>query len=179
VKAVFLIRREAERLLQEKRWEWHNGVLREIAKRVVDLIELPQLESVQLFHLTQLILAAGLTARAMSRQIKEFPELRRARLEIDEKNLAVLINGERVTLTRQSFKLLKCLFQNLGKPCGPDLLVVSGLGDHSYHPEDPSQKERLLTAIRRLRERIEKNPGKPILLRTEAGGYCLYPDTEQ
>jgi DNA-binding response OmpR family regulator len=181
VKAVLLVRREAERFLQEKRWEWHSGIFREIALRVTDLLALDPLESTQLLHMAHLVLAAALTARAIGRLPKETTHAKSARdgLEIDEKNLAVLIRGERTILTRQSFKLFKCLFQNLGKPCEPEMLLTDGLGESSYDPDNASQKERLLTAIHRLRERIEQNPAKPRLLRTEPGGYCLHPDPEK
>lgn len=178
LRAVLLIHRHAEPLLQGKRVEWHIGLLWEIGRRIADMNQLPHLDSGQLVRMSHLILAAGLTAQAIAQAHRNITASKKSRpaLLLDERSLAVLLHGERVTLTRQSFNLLKCLYEHSGRPCNPETLVLGGLSEKHYDPEDQSQKERLATAIRRLRERIEQNPGEPKLLRTEGGGYCLHTD---
>lgn len=92
---------------------------------------------------------------------------------------AVVVQGTRVQLTEQNFRLLNCLYECKDGVCRAEVLVRYGLEESYFDEKDEHQKGRLTMAIHRLREKIEHNPERPRFVRKEAGGYRLYRDPDK
>ena len=81
----------------------------------------------------------------------------------------VIKNGERISLTAKEHHIITALFRNAGKIVTIDALCEAAWGDNPFGYENS-----LMAHIRRMREKIEKNPGKPVSLITVKGlGYKL------
>ncbi|MEO9826341.1 MAG: response regulator [Paracoccaceae bacterium] len=79
--------------------------------------------------------------------------------------------GEAVELTAMEFRLLKLFAENRGRVLNRDQILEQA-HDRSWDPFDRSIDIR----ISRLRRKIERNPGKPSLIRTVRGiGYVFDP----
>lgn len=88
---------------------------------------------------------------------------------LDFDRAEVVRDGERIPLTATEFKLLRALCRNAGKIVTIDLLCEAVWGDNPYGYENS-----LMAHIRRIREKIEANPSKPVSLITVKGlGYKL------
>ena len=95
--------------------------------------------------------------------------VRLAACELDFDRAQVIRNGERIPLTATEFKLLRALCRSAGKIVTIDLLCEAVWGDNPYGYENS-----LMAHIRRVREKIEANPSKPVSLITVKGlGYKL------
>ena len=78
-------------------------------------------------------------------------------------------NGEDITLTAKELTLFSVLYQNRGRIVTTDILCEELWPDGSYGLENS-----LIVHMRHLREKIEKNPSKPVFLKTVRGlGYKL------
>ena len=89
------------------------------------------------------------------------------------------VNGARIRVPGQSYDLLYYLYARAGQVCTRRQLAEEVLHVQQYDERDTSHVHRLNTAIRRLRERIEEDPGQPRYLHTEAGrGYRLVRQPE-
>jgi DNA-binding response OmpR family regulator len=180
LKVVLQIRRSAEKLLNGEYWRWHFGLLFEILLRIETRGNRSGTDSAELVRCVGLILAAGFTAQAAAKGPRTpGAESARQGLGLDVNARAALINGVSVVLTAQSFGLLRCLYERRETVCGPEVLVLQGLGENRYDQNDESQATRLATAIRRLREKIEPNPSSPKFLCREGGGYVLHRGHEE
>lgn len=179
LKAVQAIRRHAEELLNGEYWKWHAGMLFGILKRLEDASHRLDRDSTAVLNCVHLILAAGLTSQAILKGIHEIDSITAGHeLLTDVDTQSAIVDGVRIGLTGQSFRLLQCMYERRETVCGPEHLVLVGLGENRYDRNDQSQANRLATAIRRLRDKIEPDPTRPTFLRTEAGGYrlcCVLP----
>jgi DNA-binding response OmpR family regulator len=93
-------------------------------------------------------------------------------LEIDPPKRLVTVRGEKVTLTATEFNLLEFLAQHPRQVFSRDKLLDNVWGYTEY--VDPST---VTVHIRRLREKIEVDPGKPKCLLTVWGiGYKFDPE---
>lgn len=93
-----------------------------------------------------------------SGDVAVFPESRR-----------VLVKGTPARLTRTEFNLLIALAQRLDEVVNHRILMSEVWG-----PEYVSARHYLRVYIRRLREKIEDNPARPVLLIAQRGkGYML------
>lgn len=89
--------------------------------------------------------------------------------QIDFASAEVIKNGENIPLTAKEFDLLSVLYRNAGRIVTIDALCEAVWGDNPYGYENS-----LMAHIRRIREKIEKNPSKPVSLITVKGlGYKL------
>ena len=78
-------------------------------------------------------------------------------------------NGEDITLTAKELTLFSALYRNRGRIVTTDILCEELWPDGSYGLENS-----LIVHMRHLREKIEKNPSKPVFLKTVRGlGYKL------
>lgn len=99
----------------------------------------------------------------------ETPVIELADRKIDLETAQVIYNGESISLTPKEFILIKKLFENKNRIVTNDALCMAAWGDGYYGYENT-----LMVHIRRLREKIEKNPSKPFHLITAKGlGYKL------
>lgn len=88
---------------------------------------------------------------------------------IDFERAEVLRAGEHIALTAKEYELLSALYRNAGKIVTIDALCEAAWGDNPYGYENS-----LMAHIRRIREKIEENPSKPVSLITVKGlGYKL------
>ena len=89
--------------------------------------------------------------------------------EIDLERAEVIKNGEHIPLTAKEFALLSALYRNAGRIVTIDALCEAAWGDNPYGYENS-----LMAHVRRIREKIEENPSKPVSLVTVKGlGYKL------
>ena len=87
---------------------------------------------------------------------------------LDEATMKVGIKERVVQLKAQEFKLFACLFEHRGTIVTKDTLFATVWGDTFY------SDGTLNVHIRRLREKLEKNPDSPELIKTVWGtGYLL------
>ena len=78
-------------------------------------------------------------------------------------------SGEDITLTAKELTLFSVLYRNRGRIVTTDILCEELWPDGSYGLENS-----LIVHMRHLREKIEKNPSKPVFLKTVRGlGYKL------
>lgn len=90
------------------------------------------------------------------------------RLYLDESIFCAFIDGKRVELKAKEFKLLQCLFENRNTIVSKERLFNEVWGDAFFGDST------LNVHIRRLREKLEKDPGNPELIKTVWGtGYLL------
>ena len=100
---------------------------------------------------------------------KEAPAARLRDCTIDFERAEVLRGGESIPLTAKEYELLQALFRNAGKIVTIDALCEAAWGDNPFGYENS-----LMAHIRRIREKIEENPSRPVSLITVKGlGYKL------
>ncbi len=93
---------------------------------------------------------------------------RACRLYLDESIFCAFLDGRRVELKAKEFKLLQCLFENRNTIVTKEKLFEKVWGDAFFGDST------LNVHIRRLREKLEKDPGSPKLIKTVWGtGYLL------
>lgn len=99
----------------------------------------------------------------------EDPLVKLSGCEIDLERAEVIKGGERIPLTAKEYELLSALYRNAGRIVTIDTLCEAAWGDNPYGYENS-----LMAHIRRIREKIEENPSKPVSLVTVKGlGYKL------
>lgn len=95
-------------------------------------------------------------------------------LELNSVTKEVKVDGKPVHLTPKEFMILELLMRNPGR-------VFSAAEIYeSIWKEDAISTETITVHIRKLREKIEENPKKPVYLQVVWGlGYKLRKDTDQ
>ena len=89
--------------------------------------------------------------------------------QIDFLRAEVIKNGEHIPLTAKEHDLLSALYRNAGRIVTIDALCEAAWGDNPFGYENS-----LMAHIRRIREKIELNPSRPVSLVTIKGlGYKL------
>lgn len=89
--------------------------------------------------------------------------------QIDFARAEVIKNEEHLPLTAKEHELLSALYRNAGRIVTIDALCEAAWGDNPYGYENS-----LMAHIRRIREKIERNPSQPVSLVTVKGlGYKL------
>lgn len=92
--------------------------------------------------------------------------------QIDFERAAILKDGQEIPLTAKEFSLLKALYEHKNKIVTFDNLLATVWGD-SYQ----GYENTLMAHIRKVRQKIETNPSKPVHLITIKGlGYQLRVD---
>ena len=89
--------------------------------------------------------------------------------EIDFERAQVIKGNTYLPLTSKEYNLLLCLYQNAGKIVSIDALCEAAWGENPFGYENS-----LMAHIRRIREKIEQTPSRPVSLLTVKGlGYKL------
>lgn len=89
--------------------------------------------------------------------------------QIDFSRAEIIKNHQHISLTAKEHELLSVLYRNAGRIVTIDALCEAAWGDNPYGYENS-----LMAHIRRIREKIEKNPSQPVSLVTIKGlGYKL------
>lgn len=100
---------------------------------------------------------------------EENPHVQLQASEIDFERAEVIKNGEHIALTAKEHALLLALYRNTGRIVTIDALCVAAWGDNPFGYENS-----LMAHIRRIRQKIEKDPSQPVSLITVKGlGYKL------
>lgn len=100
---------------------------------------------------------------------EEAPLLELAYSKVDFERAEVIREGKGIALTAKEYAILQALGRNLGRIVTIDSLCEAAWGDNPYGYENT-----LMAHIRRIREKIEENPSKPVSLITVKGlGYKL------
>ena len=130
---------------------------------------------------THALLSAGMLCRrlvAWEDRLEDLPTQAANSLWIDVDNQEVWVEGRRVTLTPQGFRLLKYLYDRANQLCTRAAIAehVFDLDSSDVHPTELKLMERdqINTNLSRLRRAVEPNPGHPKYILTVRGsGYKL------
>ncbi len=99
----------------------------------------------------------------------ENPLVKLQNSEIDFDRAEVIKNGEHIALTAKEHDILAVLYRNEGRIVTIDALCEAAWGENPFGYENS-----LMAHIRRIREKIELNPSRPVSLITVKGlGYKL------
>lgn len=99
----------------------------------------------------------------------ENPRVLLQHCEIDFERAVAVKEGEEIPLTAKEFELLSALYRQAGRIVTIDALCEAAWGENPFGYENS-----LMAHIRRIREKIEANPSKPVSLLTVKGlGYKL------
>ncbi len=99
----------------------------------------------------------------------ENPRIKLHDSEIDFARAEVIKGGEHIPLTAKEHNILAVLYRNAGRIVTIDALCEAAWGDNPFGYENS-----LMAHIRRIREKIEVNPSRPVSLITVKGlGYKL------
>ena len=97
-------------------------------------------------------------------------------LTVDIQSREVLVDGQIVNLSPKEYNVLEYLCRHRGQACSKDEIAVVGWPEYNggIGSEAPVGDQDLEQLIRRLRRRIEKDPGNPRYIITMKGyGYRL------
>ncbi len=104
-------------------------------------------------------------------EVESPPILTIGELSVDFVQRRVTIEGQEVSLSPTEYRLLRCLAVNAGR-----VIVHEELQGNVWGPEYREHYEGLRVYIRRLRQKIEKDPENPAYILTKPGiGYMLAP----
>lgn len=93
--------------------------------------------------------------------------LRAGRLTVDPSRQDALIDGRPASLTQKEFQLLHFLATRAGKAVSRETLI-----DHLWSEDELGSDKNVAVYIRRIRQKIEKDPDDPEILLTVRGfGY--------
>lgn len=115
----------------------------------------------------ELVLRIGIILKRYYKE--ETPLAVLAGSQIDFARAEVLKDGKHLPLTAKEFEILSALYRSEGRIVTIDQLCEAAWGDNPYGYENS-----LMAHIRRIREKIEQNPSRPVSLITVKGlGYKL------
>lgn len=115
----------------------------------------------------ELVLRIGIILKRYYKE--ETPLIALDGCQIDFARAQVVKEGKYLTLTAKEYVILQTLYRNEGRIVTIDQLCEAAWGDNPYGYENS-----LMAHIRRIREKIEKNPSRPVSLTTVKGlGYKL------
>lgn len=92
-------------------------------------------------------------------------------LKIDFDSRAVSVEGKETNLTAKEFDLLELLARNVGKVYSREKLL-----DIVWGYDYPGDVRTVDVHVRRLREKIEPNPGEPTFIQTKWGVGYFFKD---
>lgn len=114
---------------------------------------------------------ANIRRRAMDAGTRAAGEnlLQQGSLTVDLQAVSVRKNGQNIDVTQKEFDLLTCLLTNPGKVFSREELMTK-VWNYDYFGD----MRTVDVTVRRLREKIEDDPGEPKYIRTKrgAGYYC-------
>ena len=96
----------------------------------------------------------------------------KCRLRVDAATDRIYLDGVAISLKNMEYKLLRFLLDNKGRIVGKDELFEKVWGD-SFVSDGT-----LNVHVRRLREKIEKDPNNPLLIRTVWGVGYVYDEED-
>jgi two-component system, OmpR family, KDP operon response regulator KdpE len=125
------------------------------------------------FGMAELLARARAALRRQSRGVDGEPVVRIGPLQIDFSTRTVSLDGTRLVLSPKEYRLLQVLARHAGKVVTHQVLLREVWGIR--HVTDA---QYLRIFVRKLRQKIEKDPTRPRILVTELGvGYRLAQDS--
>lgn len=126
------------------------------------------------FGMAELLARARAALRRHMRGSAGEPVVRAGRLAIDLARRTVQVEGEPVQLSPKEYRLLQALAQHAGNVVTHQHLLKEVWGVTHVH-----DAHYLRIFVRKIRQKIEKDPTRPEILLTELGvGYRLAQDAE-
>jgi len=177
--AIKAIRQLASKTVGKDPLQYHLGILFHAASRIADFNPASRLLPGELARLIHTLMAAAMICKriAQAPQATVSPATPdEAGIRIDRTNRTVWVNGAPVAppLSKQSYKLLLYLYDHAGNLCERSE-IVKHVFDQEYDGTKSDHRGLLSQAIHRLRKEIEDDPGHPLFLLAEPGGYRLVP----
>ena len=121
------------------------------------------------FGIAELAARCEAALRRYHKAVDKDPVVRTGPLSIDLVNREVTLDRRHITLTRKEYRLLHLLASHLGLVMTHNQLIKDIWGNTS-----PDNIQYLRTLVRKLRQKLEVDPGQPKLLISESGvGYRL------
>ncbi|MBI5318510.1 response regulator transcription factor [Bradyrhizobium sp.] len=126
------------------------------------------------FSMAELLARARAALRRQARGARGEPVVNIGPLSIDLANRAVFLGGKRIVLSPKEYQLLQVLAQHAGNVVTHNILLKEVWGTKHLH-----NAHYLRILVRKLRRKIEEDPKRPSLLKSELGvGYRLSGMTE-
>ncbi|MBR5564638.1 MAG: response regulator transcription factor [Roseburia sp.] len=94
-------------------------------------------------------------------------------IELDDRTKGVTLDGEKVSLTRTEYDILKLLMEHPGQVYSPNQIYEQVWKDNPYGTENT-----VAVHIRHLREKVEYNPAEPRYLKVVWGRGYKIEDTK-
>jgi DNA-binding response OmpR family regulator len=152
---------------------YHLGIFFHAASRLAHTPLDSNMTDSELARLGHLLMSMAMIAKVISQEqssLVRSPELDEAGVRLDEENYEAWVDGARIRLTEQEFKLLSFLHSRANQLCALREIVEQVL-EYRY---DEGQEANVHTAINRLRKKIEPYPHSPRYIHNERGrGYRL------
>jgi len=128
------------------------------------------------FSATELIARVNAVLRRANKTdiITQNQFFKHVNLKIDFAKAEVMIDKDIIFLSATEYRLLIQFAHNVGKVLSAEELLTAIWGEHYKN-----DKEILWVSIARLRQKIEKDPHKPVHIVTRPGLGYLMPDIEQ
>src|SRR6202521_6104828 len=127
------------------------------------------------FGMDELLARARAAMRRQQRTTTGDAVLKIGRVTFDFSARSVSIEGRRISLTRKEYRLLQVLAQHAG-----NVLTHQHLLKEVWGTSHLNDTHYLRIMIRNLRKKIEADPTRPRIIRTELGvGYRLGTDDEE
>jgi two-component system, OmpR family, KDP operon response regulator KdpE len=126
------------------------------------------------FGMSELMARARAALRRHTRGPQRDPIVRCGSLTIDLAQRSVMAAGEAVQLTPKEYRFLQVLARHAGNVVSHQQLLKEVWGK-----AQADQAHYLRIVVRKLRQKIERDPTRPAILKTELGvGYRLVVDPE-
>jgi two-component system, OmpR family, KDP operon response regulator KdpE len=121
------------------------------------------------FGIAELAARCDAALRRYHKGVDKDPVVQTGPLMVNLVTREVTLDGQHVTLARQEYRLLHLLASNLGLVITHNQLIQDIWGDDS-----PNNVRYLRTLVRKLRQKLEADPGRPKFVISESGvGYRL------
>ena len=175
LRAVQELRRLASREALPDLSSYHLGMFYQAVSRLNQFPNASQLTRTELTRLAHLLVSTAMMSASLAQENDtDRPSASPAAgLQLDEENFSVLVDGNRVRLAEQGFKLLRFLYGRANQICTRREIIEQVFG-YAFNDKDESQEALVNTAISRLRSEIEPDPQRPRFIRNERGrGYKL------
>jgi two-component system KDP operon response regulator KdpE len=127
------------------------------------------------FGMSELLARSEAALRRYFKSPTESSVVEAGALSIDLATRKVMVNGDRVSVTRKEYRLLELLARHVGNVVTHEQLLKEIWGPAYVH-----NVQYLRILVRKARHKIEQDPVRPAILLSESGvGYRLQPSVKK